>query len=58
MVAPWSDQLQMAKSQPETAMSEAEEMSFQITPFVFLYPCHWYLLRDIRWPVHGLMRLS
>ena len=34
-VDPWSDQLRMAKSKPETAMSEAEKMPFQITPFVF-----------------------
>jgi hypothetical protein len=34
-VDPWSDQLQMAKSKPEAAMSEAEKMPFQITPFVF-----------------------
>jgi hypothetical protein len=33
-VDPWSDQLQWAKSRPEAAMSEAEKMSFQITPFV------------------------
>jgi len=34
-VDPWSDQLQMAKSKPEAAVSEAEKMPFQITPFVF-----------------------
>ena len=34
-IDPWSDQLQMAKFRPEAAMSEAEKMSFQITPFVF-----------------------
>jgi Peptidase family M48 len=34
-VDPWSDQLRMAKSKPEAAMSEAEKMPFQITPFVF-----------------------
>ncbi len=33
-VDPWSDQLQMARSKPEAAMSEAEKMPFQITPFV------------------------
>jgi hypothetical protein len=38
-VDPWSDQLQMAKW-PEGAMSEAEKMSFQITPFVY------YLIRQ------------
>jgi hypothetical protein len=34
-VDPWSDQLRMAKSKPEAALSEAEKMPFQITPFVF-----------------------
>jgi len=34
-IDPWSDQLQMAKSKSEAPMSEAERMSFQITPFVF-----------------------
>jgi len=33
-VDPWSDQLQMVKW-PDVAMSGAEKMSFQITPFVF-----------------------
>jgi len=34
-VDPWSDELQIAKSTSETAMSEAERMPFQIAPFVF-----------------------
>jgi hypothetical protein len=34
-VDPWSGQLRLAKSKPEAAMSEAEKMPFQITPFVF-----------------------
>jgi peptidase M48-like protein len=34
-VDPWSDQLQMAKPKPEVAMSEADKMPFQITPFFF-----------------------
>jgi hypothetical protein len=34
-VNPWTDQLQMAKHKPEAAMSEADKMPFQITPFVF-----------------------
>jgi hypothetical protein len=33
-VDPWSDQLRLAKSKPEAAMSESERMPFQITPFV------------------------
>jgi len=33
-VDPWSDQLQMFKSRPVAAVSEAEKMPFQITPFV------------------------
>ena len=36
-VDPWSDQLQMANSKPEAALSEAEKMPFQITPFVFYH---------------------
>jgi hypothetical protein len=40
-VDPWSDQLRMAKSKPEAAMSEAEKMPFQITAFVF------YLTRQV-----------
>jgi Peptidase family M48 len=34
-VDPWNDQLHMIKSRPDDAISEAERMSFQITPFVF-----------------------
>jgi hypothetical protein len=34
-VDPWTDQLQLVKSKPQAAMSEAEKMSFQITPFIF-----------------------
>jgi Peptidase family M48 len=34
-VDPWTDQLQMAKSKLAAPMSEAEKMSFQITPFAF-----------------------
>jgi hypothetical protein len=34
-VDPWTDQLQMAKSKLAAPMSEAERMSFQITPFAF-----------------------
>jgi Peptidase family M48 len=34
-VDPWSDQLRLAKSKTEAAMSEGEKMPFQITPFVF-----------------------
>jgi hypothetical protein len=34
-VDPWSDRLQFAKSRPETPMSEAEKMPFQVAPFVF-----------------------
>ena len=40
-VDPWSDQLRMARSKPEAALSEAEKMPFQITPFVF------YLTRQV-----------
>jgi hypothetical protein len=51
-VDPWSDQLRMAKSKPEAAMSEAEKMPFQITPFVF------YLTRQVdnsaRQPADGV----
>ncbi len=34
-VDPWSDQLQMAKARATGTLSEAERMSFQITPFYF-----------------------
>jgi hypothetical protein len=34
-VDPWSDELQIAKSASEPAVSEAERMPFQIAPFVF-----------------------
>jgi hypothetical protein len=40
-VDPWSNQLRMAKSKPEVAMSEAEKIPFQITAFVF------YLTRQV-----------
>ena len=34
-VDPWNDRLQFAKSRPETPLSEAEKMPFQVAPFVF-----------------------
>ena len=34
-VDPWTDQLQLAKSQPVAAATEAEKMSFQVAPFFF-----------------------
>jgi hypothetical protein len=34
-VDPWTNQLQMSKSKLAAPMSEAERMSFQITPFAF-----------------------
>jgi Peptidase family M48 len=33
-VDPWTDQLRMANSKPQAVMSEAEKMSFQVTPFI------------------------
>ncbi|HTP67268.1 MAG TPA: M48 family metalloprotease [Dongiaceae bacterium] len=33
-VDPWADRLQFAKSRPEAPMSEAEKMSFEVTPFM------------------------
>lgn len=33
-VDPWTDELKMAKSKPQAIMSDAEKMSFQITPFI------------------------
>jgi Peptidase family M48 len=33
-VDPWSDHLQFAKSRPDSPMSEAEKMPFEVTPFV------------------------
>lgn len=44
-VDPWTDRLQIIKSKPQATMSEAEKMSFQVTPFML------YLTRQNGKPV-------